>query len=80
LWGQLLIGLIDSFGKSLLPELSIFTIFAALIGSFLLFYPIGGLPIPSQIIGAVLLGLALISQTFRFIRARFFSSTANVKV
>ena len=29
--GALLIGLIDSFGKSLLPELSIFTIFAAMV-------------------------------------------------
>jgi len=28
--GALLIGLIDSFGKSLLPELSIFTIFATM--------------------------------------------------
>src|SRR5271157_754906 len=30
--GALLIGLIDSFGKSLLPELSIFTLFAAMVG------------------------------------------------
>lgn len=29
--GSLLIGLIDSFGKSLLPELSLFTIFAAMV-------------------------------------------------
>ena len=29
--GALLIGLVDSFGKSLLPELSIFTIFAAMV-------------------------------------------------
>jgi branched-chain amino acid transport system permease protein len=29
--GALLIGLLDSFGKSLLPELSIFTIFAAMV-------------------------------------------------
>ena len=29
--GALLIGLIDSFGKSLLPELSIFTLFAAMV-------------------------------------------------
>jgi branched-subunit amino acid ABC-type transport system permease component len=29
--GALLTGLIDSFGKSLLPELSIFTIFAAMV-------------------------------------------------
>jgi branched-chain amino acid transport system permease protein len=29
--GALLIGLIDSFGKSLLPELSIFTLFFAMV-------------------------------------------------
>ncbi len=31
LTGALLIGLTDAFGKSLLPELSIFTIFAAMV-------------------------------------------------
>ena len=45
-------------------------IFAALVGAVLLFYPFGGFPIPSQIVGAVLLALALVSQVVRFFKTR----------
>jgi len=52
-------------------------IFIALVGAFLLIEPLAGFPIPSQIIGAVLLVLALISQVVRFFRTR---SSANDNV
>jgi TRAP transporter 4TM/12TM fusion protein len=52
-------------------------IFAALIGSFFLFYPYSNLPIPAKTIGAVLVALALISQMVRFYIVRTHSLTNN---